>query len=56
MPFESSPTSSDHHEFDPVGTMVLLAVYFVILVLAWLYMYFIEFLGNDPTVIGGILL
>ncbi len=54
MPFESTPTSSGDHEFDPVGTIVLLAVYFVVLVLAWLYMYFIEFLGNDPSVIGVI--
>jgi len=42
----------DHDEFDPVGTLVLIAVYFVILVVMWIIMWRIEFLGNGPTVVG----
>ncbi|MDY6780669.1 MAG: hypothetical protein SV760_09040 [Halobacteria archaeon] len=42
----------DHDEFDPVGTAVLVALYFVIVALMWIFMYFVEFLGNGPTVIG----
>jgi hypothetical protein len=41
-----------HDEFDPIGTLTLIGLYFVILVLLWLFMYFIEFLGNGPTVVG----
>jgi hypothetical protein len=39
-------------EFDPVGTLALIAVYFAILVLAWVYIYYIEFLGRDLVVVG----
>lgn len=39
-------------EFDPVGTLVLIGIYFAILVAMWIFMYFVEFLGNDLTVIG----
>ncbi|MFB6083687.1 MAG: hypothetical protein ABEJ94_05530 [Halorientalis sp.] len=39
-------------EYDPKGTIVILLVYFVILALMWTYMYFVEFLGNGPTVVG----
>ncbi len=41
-----------HDEYDPVGTLSLIVVYFLILVGLWLFMYFVEFLGNGPTVIG----
>ncbi|MEF8863987.1 MAG: halocyanin domain-containing protein, partial [Haloarculaceae archaeon] len=41
-----------HDEFDPVGTASLVAVYFLILAVLWVFMYFVEFLGNGPTVIG----
>jgi hypothetical protein len=41
-----------HDEFDPVGTASLIAVYFLILAVLWVFMYFVEFLGNGPTVIG----
>jgi hypothetical protein len=41
-----------HDEFDPVGTVVLIVGYFVILVAMWVFMYFVEFLGRGPTVIG----
>jgi halocyanin-like protein len=45
-------TELDHDEYDPVGTATLIAGYLAILVLMWLFMYFVEFLGNGPTVIG----
>ncbi|EMA31893.1 hypothetical protein C446_15116, partial [Halobiforma nitratireducens JCM 10879] len=40
---------------DPVGTLALIALYFLILVVLWFFMYFVEFLGNDPTVVGAML-
>lgn len=42
----------EHDEFDPVGTVVLIVIYFLILVAMWVFTYFVEFLGNGPTVIG----
>jgi hypothetical protein len=39
-------------EFDPVGTLALIAVYFAILVIAWVYIYYFEFLGRDLVVVG----
>jgi halocyanin-like protein len=41
-----------HEEFDPVGTALLIAGYFLLLVVLWGLMYFVEFLGNGPTVTG----
>jgi halocyanin-like protein len=41
----------DHDEFDPSGTAALLVGYFLILVVMWILMYFVEFLGG-PTIIG----
>ncbi|TYT63942.1 hypothetical protein [Natrialba swarupiae] len=41
-----------HDEFDPVGTLALIGLYFLILIGLWFFMYFVEFLGNDPTVVG----
>ena len=41
-----------HDDFDPVGTAALIVVYFLILVAMWVFVYFVEFLGNGPTVIG----
>lgn len=43
-----------HEEYDPVGTLALIGLYFALLVVLWIFMYFIEFLGNDPTVSGSI--
>lgn len=37
-----------HDEFDPIGTLVLVSMYFVIVGLLWIFMYFVEFLGR-PT-------
>lgn len=43
----------DHgEEFDPKGTLALILTYFVILLLMWVYIYFVEFLGNDLVVVG----
>jgi hypothetical protein len=41
-----------HDEFDPKGTLALITIYFLILVVLWVFMYFVEFLGNDLTVVG----
>jgi halocyanin-like protein len=41
-----------HDEFQPFGTAWLVALYFVILLVLWVFMYFVEFLGNGPTVVG----
>ncbi len=41
-----------HDEYDPWGTLSLIVVYFLILVGLWVFMYFVEFLGNGPTVVG----
>jgi len=39
-------------EFDPIGTLALIGIYFAILLLAWVYIYYIEFLGRDLVVVG----
>jgi halocyanin-like protein len=46
-------TRLGHDEFDPSGTLSLVLVYMGILVVMWLFMYFVEFLGG-PTVIGSV--
>ncbi|MCU4751291.1 cytochrome oxidase [Halobacteria archaeon AArc-curdl1] len=38
-----------HDEFDPVGTLALIVLYFIVLMLMWVFTYFVEFVGNDPT-------
>ncbi|SFC65609.1 hypothetical protein SAMN05444422_11362 [Halobiforma haloterrestris] len=45
-----------HDEYDPIGTLVLIGLYFLILVALWFFMYFVEFVGNDPTVVSSILM
>lgn len=49
---ESEMESVDKDVFDPIGTATLLAVYFLVVTLTWLFMYFVEFLGSGPTVVG----
>ncbi|MFC7078090.1 halocyanin [Haloarcula halophila] len=44
--------SVDHDAFDPIGTGTILVIYFLVITLAWLFMYFVEFLDNGPTVVG----
>lgn len=41
-----------HDEFNPTGTATLIAIYVGIIGLLWVFMYFVEFLGGGPTVIG----
>jgi len=41
-----------HDDYDPMGTATLVAGYFAILVLMWVFMYFVEFLGNSVSVVG----
>jgi len=43
---------SDADGFDPIGTLALIAAYLAILVVMWVVMYFVEFAGNGPTVVG----
>lgn len=40
-----------HDDYDPVGTLSLIALYFLIIVFLWVFMYFVEFLGRGPTVV-----
>ncbi|MFB6345882.1 MAG: hypothetical protein ABEK50_08945 [bacterium] len=49
---QRSSDDNDGHEFTPYGTAALLSVYFLILIVMWVFMYFIEFLGNGPTIVG----
>ncbi|MGM0591309.1 MAG: halocyanin domain-containing protein [Halobacteriota archaeon] len=56
-PIEERPAAEPvetiaHDDYDPFGTATLIVVYFAILALMWVFMYFVEFLGNGPTVIG----
>jgi hypothetical protein len=44
-------TEIGHDEYDPIGTLSLIAVYVLIIGLLWVFMYFVEFLGNGPTVV-----
>jgi len=48
----SANDASGDEEFDPIGTLTLIGIYFAILLLGWVYIYFIEFLGRDLVVIG----
>jgi len=40
-----------HDEFDPVGTLALIGIYVLIVLLLWVFVYFVEFLGRGPTVV-----
>ncbi len=41
-----------HEEYDPKGTLALILIYFAILMAMWVFMYFVEFLGNELVVVG----
>ena len=43
-----------HDEYNPVGTLALITLYFLILLFMWVFVYFVEFLGRDLTVVGVI--
>jgi halocyanin-like protein len=51
-PAEQPVEEIDHEGFDPNGTAALIVLYFVILLVMWILTYFVEFLGNGPTIIG----
>lgn len=38
-------------EFQPYGTLTLTLIYLAIIVLMWIFMFFIEFGGNAPSII-----
>lgn len=39
-------------EFQPKGTLTLVLLYFAIVILMWIFMYFVEFAGNDPSILN----
>ena len=41
-----------HEEYDPIGTLTLIALYFLLVAIMWVFIYFVEFLDGGPTVIG----
>ncbi|MFW5948350.1 MAG: halocyanin domain-containing protein [Halolamina sp.] len=45
------PVEEIDGEYDPIGTAALVAGYFVLIVLLWVFMYFVEFIGG-PTITG----
>ncbi|WP_435116493.1 halocyanin domain-containing protein [Halolamina sp. C58] len=48
---ETEPVEEIGEEYDPVGTAALVAGYFVLIALLWVFMYFVEFIGG-PTITG----
>lgn len=40
-----------HEEYDPIGTLVLIGIYFLIIVFLWVFMYFVEFLGRTTPMV-----
>lgn len=47
----TEPTEAAEN-FDPKGTLAMILIYFGMLILMWIFIYFVEFLGNDLTVVG----
>jgi hypothetical protein len=41
-----------HEDYDPKGTLLLIFIYMIILMIMWVFMYFVEFLGNEMVVVG----
>ncbi|TYP94064.1 hypothetical protein LX73_1788 [Fodinibius salinus] len=39
-------------EYNPKGTLTLTLLYLAIIVLMWVFMFFVEFGGNAPSIIG----
>ena len=52
MGTEENKRKIEHDEFNPVGTLALITLYFVVLVVMWILMWQVEFLGGGPTVVG----
>lgn len=40
-----------HEEFDPVGTLAVTGAYFLLLLVLYALMYFVEFAGRSPSII-----
>ena len=38
-------------EYQPKGTLTLTLLYLALVVLMWIFMYFVEFAGNAPSII-----
>lgn len=38
-------------DYKPKGTLALTLLYFLIVVIMWFFMYFVEFAGNAPSII-----
>jgi hypothetical protein len=49
---EGNQRSISYEEFDPKGTLALILAYLVVLGVMWVFMYFVEFLGNELVVVG----
>jgi len=39
-------------EFDPTGTLAVTGAYFLLLLVLYALMYFVEFAGRSPSIIG----
>ncbi len=39
-------------EFNPHGTLALTLLYFVLLLVLWFFMYFVEFAGHGPSILS----
>ena len=52
MSGESAGKKVDPEQFNPTGTAFLLTIYFLLLVLLWIFMYFVEFIGGGPTILA----
>ena len=39
-------------EFDPKGTLALTMLYFVLIMVLWFFMYFVEFAGKGPSILS----
>ena len=48
---EAEPVEEIDGDYDPVGTAALVAGYFLLIALLWVFMYFVEFVGG-PTITG----
>lgn len=48
---DKEPVTELEEGWDPIGTAALVAGYFVLISLLWVFMYFVEFLGG-PTITG----
>jgi hypothetical protein len=45
-------TTEAAEDFDPIGTVALIAIYMAIVIGMWIFTYFVEFLGRSVTIVG----